>query len=195
MLSERSQWPKVMCYMSPEIWKPKKHQRIWKNRLVDASSLEKGEVLTITYWKSRSSELLSFCFVGGFCLPWARLRTPALPLTGIPPQSNSPPGTVPTMGCSRSKILRAHLPPHRVSEKMILEREKYQTTWPASWETCMQVKKQQLKLDMEQWAGSKLGKAYIKAVYCHPAYLAYMHEKCHPGWSASWNQDCREKYQ
>ena len=42
------------------------------------------------------------------------------------------------------------------------------------WETCMQVKKQQLELDMEQWTGSKLGKEYIKAVYCHPAYLTYM---------------------
>ena len=48
---------------------------------------------------------------------------------------------------------------------------KYQTTWPASWEICMQVKKQQLELDMEQWTGSKLGKGYIKAVYHHPAYL------------------------
>ena len=38
----------------------------------------------------------------------------------------------------------------------------------------MQVKKQQLELDMEQWTGCKLGKEYIKAVYCHPAYLAYM---------------------
>ena len=37
----------------------------------------------------------------------------------------------------------------------------------------MQVKKQQLELDMEQWAGSKLGKEYIKVVYCHPAYLTY----------------------
>ena len=38
----------------------------------------------------------------------------------------------------------------------------------------MQVKKQQLELDMEQWTGSKLGKENIKAVYCHPAYLNYM---------------------
>ena len=38
----------------------------------------------------------------------------------------------------------------------------------------MQVKKQELELDMEQQTGSKLGKEYIKAVYCHPAYLAYM---------------------
>ena len=42
---------------------------------------------------------------------------------------------------------------------------------PASWETCMQVNKQQLEPDVEQWTGSKLGKQYIKAVYCHPAYL------------------------
>ena len=38
----------------------------------------------------------------------------------------------------------------------------------------MQVKKQQLELDMEQWTASKLGKEYIKAVYCHPPYLTYM---------------------
>ena len=38
----------------------------------------------------------------------------------------------------------------------------------------MQLKKQQLELDMEQWTGSKLGKEYVKAVYCHPAYLTYM---------------------
>ena len=38
----------------------------------------------------------------------------------------------------------------------------------------MQVKKQQLEPDMEQWIGSKLGKEYIKAVYCHPTYLTYM---------------------
>ena len=38
----------------------------------------------------------------------------------------------------------------------------------------MQVKKQQIELDMEQQAGSKLGKEYIKAVYCHPAYLTSM---------------------
>ena len=38
----------------------------------------------------------------------------------------------------------------------------------------MQVKKQQLELDMEQQTDSKLGKEYIKAVYCHPAYLTYI---------------------
>ena len=44
-----------------------------------------------------------------------------------------------------------------------------------SWETCTQVKKQQLELDKGQPAGSKLGKEYIKAVYCHPAYLFNLH--------------------
>ena len=41
--------------------------------------------------------------------------------------------------------------------------------------TCMEVKKQQLELDTEQWTGSKLGKEYVKVVYCHPSYLTYMH--------------------
>ena len=48
----------------------------------------------------------------------------------------------------------------------------------------MQVKKQELELDMEQLTGSKSGKDYIKAVYCHPAYLTYMQgTSCEmPGW-------------
>ena len=43
----------------------------------------------------------------------------------------------------------------------------YQTTWPASWETYMQVRKQQLELDMEQQTESKYKNEYVKAVYCH----------------------------
>ena len=51
----------------------------------------------------------------------------------------------------------------------------YQTTSPASWEICMQFKKQQLKLDMEQWTGSKLGKEYVCQGYIfHPVYLTYI---------------------
>ena len=50
----------------------------------------------------------------------------------------------------------------------------FQTTLSASCETCKQVKKQQLEPDMEQQTGSKLGKEYIKAVYCHPACLTYI---------------------
>ena len=64
------------------------------------------------------------------------------------------------------------------------KRWKHQTTWHA-WEICMQVKKQQLELDMEQQTGSKLGKKYVKTVYCHPAYLTYMQStSCEmPGWT------------
>ena len=45
----------------------------------------------------------------------------------------------------------------------------------------MQIKKQQLELDMEQMAGSKLGKEYNKAVYCHPVYLTFMKSEIQ-GW-------------
>ena len=51
------------------------------------------------------------------------------------------------------------------------KRWEYQTAWPASWEICIQIKKQ---LDMKQHTGSKSGQEYVKAVYCHPAYLTYM---------------------
>ena len=54
------------------------------------------------------------------------------------------------------------------------KRWEYQTTWPASWEICMQVRKQHLELDMEQHTGSKQEKEYVKAVYCHPAYLTFL---------------------
>ena len=56
----------------------------------------------------------------------------------------------------------------------ILQEWEYQTTLHASWEICMQVKKQQLEPDMEQQTGSELGKEYVKAGYHHPDYLLYM---------------------
>ena len=62
----------------------------------------------------------------------------------------------------------------------------------------MQVRKQQLELDMEQQTGSKQEKEDVKAVYCHPAYLTYMQSTSWEtlGWKKSgWNQDCREEYQ
>ena len=68
-----------------------------------------------------------------------------------------------------------------------LKRWEYQTTWPVSWEMRMQVGKQQLELDMKQQTGSKQGKEYIKAVYCHPVYLTYMH-------STSWEMLCWMKH-
>ena len=54
------------------------------------------------------------------------------------------------------------------------KRWEYQTTWPASWGICAQVRKQQLELDMKQQSVCKSGMEYVKAVYCHPAYLTYM---------------------
>ena len=72
----------------------------------------------------------------------------------------------------------------------------YKITLSVSWETCMWVKKQQLKLDMEQLSSSKFGKEYFKTIYCHPAYLTYIHHgKCQTGWITGWNQGCRQKYQ
>ena len=66
----------------------------------------------------------------------------------------------------------------------ILKEKEYQTTWPAFWEIGMQVKKQQLELDMKQQAGSKLGKEYVKAVYCHPGYLTYIQSTLQRVWNA-----------
>ena len=62
----------------------------------------------------------------------------------------------------------------------------------------MQVKKQQLELDMEQWTGFKLEKEYIKAAYCHCAYLIYMQStSCEtPGWMKhKLESNLREQYQ
>ena len=56
----------------------------------------------------------------------------------------------------------------------LLKRWEYQTTFPSSKEICMQVRKQQLELDMEQQTVSKSGKKYVKAVYRHLAYLTNM---------------------
>ena len=62
----------------------------------------------------------------------------------------------------------------------------------------MQVKKQQLEPNMEQWKGSKLAKEYVKAVYCHPAYLTFMQSiSCEMlGWMKhKLESRCWEKYQ
>ena len=53
----------------------------------------------------------------------------------------------------------------------ILQELEYQTTLPSFCKTCMQIKKQQLELDMQQCLGSKLGKKYVKAAFCKPTYL------------------------
>ena len=67
------------------------------------------------------------------------------------------------------------------------KRWEYQTTLRISWETCRQAKMQQLEPYIEQLTGSKLGKEYVKAVYCHPVYLTYMQ-------STSWEMLGRISY-
>ena len=54
------------------------------------------------------------------------------------------------------------------------KRLEYQTTLPASLDPYMQVREQHLELDIEQQTDFKLGKEYVKAVYCHSAHLTYM---------------------
>ena len=77
------------------------------------------------------------------------------------------------------------------------KRWEYQTTIPAFWEICMQVKKQQLG---PEWKNELVPnrKRSTSRLYCHPAYLLICrvyHVKCWAGWSTSWNQDCWENYQ
>ena len=79
------------------------------------------------------------------------------------------------------------------------KRWEYQTTLLVFWEICVQVKKQQLELGIEQQTGSKQEKEYIKAVYCHPAYFnlyaEHIMRNAKLDEAQSWNQDCWEKYQ
>ena len=84
------------------------------------------------------------------------------------------------------------------------KRWEYQTTLPTFWKICMQIRKQQLDPDMGQRTGPKLGKEYVKAVYCYTVYLTYMQStSCEmPGWMKhklesrlpekyQWSQICR----
>ena len=72
----------------------------------------------------------------------------------------------------------------------------WQSSNPLHWVTVSQ--EQQLEPDIEQWIGSKLGKEYVKAVFCHPAYLTYMQSiSCEmSGWmNHSWSQVSLKKQQ
>ena len=60
----------------------------------------------------------------------------------------------------------------------------YQATWPASWEICMQVRKQPLELDMKQLTASKSEKGYVKAIYYH--FACKMIQPVHPKGNQSW---------
>ena len=81
--------------------------------------------------------------------------------------------------------------------RKFLKKEEYQITLPVSWETCMWVNWQELELKVEQLTGSKLGKEYVKAVYCHPLYLTYMQSTSWEtlGWmNHKLESNCWEKY-
>ena len=113
-----------------------------------------------------------------FKLDWEKAEEPEIKLptsTGISKKQENSRKTSTVYFCFIDLSKAFDCVDHNKLWKILQERWEYQTTLPASWEICMQVKKQQLKLDMEQQTGSKSGKEYIKAVYCHPAYLTYMH--------------------
>ena len=81
---------------------------------------------------------------------------------------------------------------------IFFKRWEYQTTLSVSWETCMQVKKQQFESDVEQWLVQNWERSMTKLYIV--TLLIYLicrvpRAKCQAGWSTSWNQDCREKYQ
>ena len=81
---------------------------------------------------------------------------------------------------------------HSSKKKKKKKRWEYQTTLLASWEIYLQVKKQQLEPVMEKQIGSKLGKEYIKVVYCHPAYLTYMQNTLGEGNGTPLQYSCLE---
>ena len=84
-----------------------------------------------------------------------------------------------------------------INSEKFWKRWEYQTTWPASWETYMQVRKQQLELDMEQRTVSKKGKGVHQGCILSPCLFNFYAEYIMrwTGRNTSWNQDCQEKYQ
>ena len=97
-------------------------------------------------------------------------------------------GQIPNICCSTEKALEFKKTSTSVSMTILkpltmwitkncgkfLKTWEYQTTLSVSWETCIKDKKQRLEQNMKQWICSKLGKEYVKVVYCHPAYLTSM---------------------
>ena len=123
-----------------------------------------------------SAQSLSHCQSLWARCPWGFSRQGYWTGLPCPPQSLSNPATEP--GLLHCRWIHYHLS-HLGSLWLwlttncgkFLKRCKYQTTLSVSWETCMEAKKQP---DMKWWTGSKLGKGYIKAVYCPLSYLTYM---------------------
>ena len=137
-------------------------------------SINKGFLRSgIHWWKSPGSII----FLGWIALSWKALEKAEEPEIKLPTSD----GLSEKQESSRKTSISALLIMPKPLTVWItancgkfFKRWEYQTTWPASWEICMQAKKQQLELDMEQQISSKLGKEPIKTVYCHPAYLTYM---------------------
>ena len=77
------------------------------------------------------------------------------------------------------------------------KRREYQTTWPSSWEICMQVRKQ--LTEHGTIGSSQIGKGVCQGCMLSPClfnlYAEYNHVKCWAEWSTRWNLDCQEKYQ
>ena len=78
------------------------------------------------------------------------------------------------------------------------KRWEYQTTWPASWEICMQGQEATVRTRHGTTDWFQIGKGVHQTVYCHSAYLTYIQSTSWEIWasgSINWNQDCQEKYQ
>ena len=123
---------------------------------------------------------------------WHRSFAPPLILLELPVIWSTP---HPTASLTVPKPLTVWIP---TNCGKFLKTWEYQTTLCAFWEICMQDKKQQLELDMEQWTGSRLKRSMSRlfAVTLLIQLLCRVHNaKCQAGWSKSWNQDCWEKYQ
>ena len=158
---------------------------------------------------SRASRLCSTSFKLGFSNTWTEnfqmfklyLEKAKRPEIKLPSSSGSQKNQGNTEKTSTSSLTM--LKPLNVwittSCGKLLKRWEYQTTLFVSWEACMQDKKQQLEMNMEQCTVSKLGKKYVWVVYCHLAYLTSImwvyHVKCQAGWLTNWDQDYREKFQ
>ena len=99
------------------------------------------------------------------------LKKPEDPEIKLPKKQESSKKTLTSALLTTPKLLTVWI---TTNCEKFFKRWEYQTTLPAYREICMQVKKEQLELDMEQHTGSRSGKEYVKAVYCHPAYLTSM---------------------
>ena len=167
-----------------QIWKTQQWLQDWKSQFSSQSQRKaipkKAQIITQLHFFYMPARLCSKSFKLGFSSTWTenfqmymldleRAEEPEIKLpTSI--------GTYKKEGNSKKTSTSGSLTmvmPMIVWIKtncgIFLIRWECQTTLPASWETYMQDKQQQLQLDMEQWTGSKLEKEYINAVYCHPA--------------------------